>query len=225
VLDPFCGCGTAVHAAQKLGRVWIGIDITPLATALIKSRLYDAFKIEAKKDYDLIGEPTTLSDAKHLAIQDRYQFQWWALGLIPARPYGGQADSKTGKKGADKGIDGVMTFSDSTQGSDKRIIIQVKSGKVKSSDIRDLHGTVEREKNAVMGIFVTLEPPSRNMELEAMEIGYYHSQGFNRDYPKIQILTIEQLLAGEKVKFPGTDTTLKQAQREQVVVTQRDLLI
>lgn len=224
VLDPFCGCGTAVHAAQKLGRVWMGIDITPLATALIKSRLYDAFKIEAKKDYDLIGEPTTLSDAKHLAKQDRYQFQWWALGLIPARPYGGQADSKTGKKGADKGIDGVMTFSDSTQGSDKRIIIQVKSGKVNSSDIRDLHGTVEREKNAVMGIFITLEPPSRNMELEAMEIGYYHSQGFNRDYPKIQILTIEQLLAGEKVKFPGTDTTLKQAQREQVVVTQRDLL-
>jgi len=173
ILDPFCGCGTAVHAAQKLGRIWVGIDITPLATALIKSRLYDAFKIEAKKDYDLIGEPTTLSDAKHLANQDRYQFQWWALGLIPARPYGGQAGSKTGKKGADKGIDGVMTFSDSTNDTDKRIIIQVKSGKVKSSDIRDLNGTVDREKNAVMGIFITLEPPSRNMELEAMEIGYW----------------------------------------------------
>jgi len=224
ILDPFCGCGTAVHAAQKLGRIWVGIDITPLATALIKSRLYDAFKIEAKKDYDLIGEPTTLSDAKHLANQDRYQFQWWALGLIPARPYGGQAGSKTGKKGADKGIDGVMTFSDSTNDTDKRIIIQVKSGKVKSSDIRDLNGTVDREKNAVMGIFITLEPPSRNMELEAMEIGYYHSEGFNRDYPKIQILTIEQLLAGEKVKFPGTDTTLKQAQREYIEVKQRDLL-
>jgi site-specific DNA-methyltransferase (adenine-specific) len=224
ILDPFCGCGTAVHAAQKLGRIWVGIDITPLATALIKSRLYDAFKIEAKKDYDLIGEPTTLSDAKHLANQDRYQFQWWALGLIPARPYGGQAGSKTGKKGADKGIDGVMTFSDSTHDSDKRIIIQVKSGKVKSSDIRDLNGTVDREKNAVMGIFITLEPPSRNMELEAMEIGYYHSEGFNRDYPKIQILTIEQLLAGEKVKFPGTDTTLKQAPREFNQIKQQDLL-
>jgi len=159
-----------------------------------------------------------------LANQDRYQFQWWALGLIPARPYGGQAGSKTGKKGADKGIDGVMTFSDSTNDTDKRIIIQVKSGKVKSSDIRDLNGTVDREKNAVMGIFITLEPPSRNMELEAMEIGYYHSEGFNRDYPKIQLLTIEQLLAGEKVKFPGTDTTLKQAQREYIEVKQRDLL-
>jgi site-specific DNA-methyltransferase (adenine-specific) len=224
ILDPFCGCGTAVHAAQKLGRIWVGIDITPLATTLIKSRLYDAFKIEAKKDYDVIGEPTTLSDAKHLSTQDRYQFQWWALGLIPARPYGGQAGSKTGKKGADKGIDGVMTFSDSTSDMDKRIIIQVKSGKVKSGDIRDLNGTVDREKNAVMGVFITLEPPSHNMELEVMEIGYYHSEGFNRDYPKIQLLTIEQLLAGEKVKFPGTDTTLKQAQREHAEIKQQDLL-
>ena len=146
------------------------------------------------------------------------------MGLIPARPYGGQAGSKTGKKGADKGIDGVMTFTDSSSDSDKRIIIQVKSGKVKSGDIRDLNGTVDREKNAVMGVFITLEPPSHNMELEAMEIGYYHSQGFNRDYPKIQIFTIEQLLAGEKVKFPGTDTTLKQAQREHIEIKQRDLL-
>jgi len=216
ILDPFCGCGTAVHAAQKLGRVWIGVDITPLATALIKSRLYNAFNIQAKKDYDLIGEPTTLADAQHLAQQDRYQFQWWALGLLPARPFGGQAGAKTGKKGADKGIDGIMTFRDSANGVDKRIIVQVKSGKVSSRDIRDLNGTVDREKNAVMGVFVTLEPPSHNMELEVMELGDYHSVGFNRSYPKIQILTIEQLLDGARVQFPGADTTLKQAQREQV---------
>jgi len=216
VLDPFCGCGTAVHAAQKLGRVWIGVDITPLATALIKSRLYNAFNIQAKKDYDLIGEPTTLTDAQHLAQQDRYQFQWWALGLLPARPFGGQAGAKTGKKGADKGIDGIMTFRDSANGVDKRIIVQVKSGKVSSRDIRDLNGTVDREKNAVMGVFITLEPPSHNMELEVMELGDYHSEGFNRTYPKIQILTIEQLLDGARVQFPGADTTLKQAQREQV---------
>jgi len=216
ILDPFCGCGTAVHAAQKLGRVWIGVDITPLATALIKSRLYNAFNIQAKKDYDLIGEPTTLTDAQHLAQQDRYQFQWWALGLLPARPFGGQAGAKTGKKGADKGIDGIMTFRDSANGVDKRIIVQVKSGKVSSRDIRDLNGTVDREKNAVMGVFVTLEPPSHQMELEVMELGDYHSVGFNRSYPKIQILTIEQLLDGARVQFPGADTTLKQAQREQV---------
>jgi site-specific DNA-methyltransferase (adenine-specific) len=226
VLDPFCGCGTAVHAAHKLQRIWAGIDITPLATTLIKSRLYDAFKIEAKKDYDLIGEPTTLSDAQHLATQDRYQFQWWALGLLPARPYGGQGDSKQGKKGADKGIDGIITFQDSYDGIDKRIIVQVKSGKVASRDLRDLHGTVEREKNAVMGVFITLEPPSQKMEIEQMEIGYYHSVTLNRDYPKIQILTIEQLLAGAKLKIPGgMDTTLKHAQAEQVGLVKQNPLL
>jgi len=224
VLDPFCGCGTAVHAAQKLNRIWAGIDITPLATTLIKSRLYDAFGIKAKKDYDLFGEPTTLDDAQHLANQDRYMFQWWALGLLPARPHGGHGDSKEGKKGSDKGIDGVMTFQDSAGGVHKRIIVQVKSGKVSSRDIRDLNGTVDREKNAVIGVFVTLEKPSRNMEIEALEIGRYVSEGFNRDYPKIQILTIEQLLAGEKVLFPGTDTTLKQAQREMQSSGEQQLL-
>jgi len=213
VLDPFCGCGTAVHAAQKLGRIWAGIDITPLATTLIKSRLFDAFGIEAKKDYDLFGEPTTLADAEHLAKQDRYQFQWWALGLIPARPQGGQGDSKEGKKGADKGIDGVMTFQDTTNGVHKRIMVQVKSGKVKSGDIRDLNGTVDREKNAVMGVFITLQKPSSDMEIEAMSYDPYQS-GFNRHYPKVQIFTIEQLLNGAKVQVPGSDTTLKQAQRE-----------
>jgi len=215
VLDPFCGCGTAIHAAYKLERIWVGIDITPLATTLIKSRLYSAFKIEAKKDYELLGEPTTLADAHHLAQQDRYQFQWWALGLLPAFPYGGQGDSKQGKKGSDKGIDGIMTFRDSGEDHEKRIIVQVKSGKVSSRDIRDLNGTVDREKNAVIGVFITLEPPSRNMVLEALELGRYKSVVFKREYPKIQILTLEDLLNGAKVQFPGTDTTLKQAQREE----------
>ncbi len=215
----------SLHAAQKLGRIWIGIDITRLATTLIKSRLYDAFQIEAKKDYDLIGEPPTLTEAHHLATQDRYQFQWWALGLIPARPQGGQADSKTGKKGKDKGIDGIMTFQDTISGPHKRIIIQVKSGKVTSRDIRDLNGTVDREK-AVIGVFITLEPASRDMEIEALEIGKWHCDSFDRDYPKIQILTIEELLDGAKPQFPGLkDTTLPKAQREQEnQVEQKSLL-
>lgn len=217
VLDPFCGCGTATHAAQKLGRTWIGIDITYLATTLIKSRLADAFGLLPKKDYDLIGEPTTLSEAQHLATQDRYQFQWWALGLLPARPQGGTGDSKEGKKGSDNGIDGVMTFQDDLKGTHKRILVQVKSGKVKSGDIRDLLGTVNSEKNAVMGVFVTLEPPSRNMETAALSADRWQSENFARkDYPKIQILTIEELLNGKKVEFPDSrDRTLSKAQREQ----------
>ena len=194
------------------------VDYNNIKTVLrqIKSR--------QKKDYHIIGEPITLSDARHLAEQDRYLFQWWALGLLPARPYGGQADEKKGKKGADKGIDGIMTFQDTAGGAHKRIIVQVKSGKVSSRDIRDLNGTVDREKNAVIGVFITLEKPSRNMEMEALEAGRYRSEGFNRDYPKIQILTIEQLLSGEKVQFPGTDTTLKQAQREMKNIGEQQLL-
>jgi len=224
ILDPFCGCGTAVHAAQKLKLKWIGIDVTPLATTLIKSRLYEAFGIEAKKDYDLFGEPTTLADAEILAQgKDRYPFQWWALGLLPAHPHGGHGDSKEGKKGKDKGIDGIMTFKDSPTKVHKRIIVQVKSGKVSSDHIRDLHGTVEREKAAI-GVFVTLKKPTQNMEIEALEAGRYKSEHFQRDYPKIQILTIEQLFAGAKVQFPGTDTTLKPAQREPQNAGEQQLL-
>lgn len=98
----------------------------------------------------------------------------------------------------------------------------MKSGKVSSRDLRDLHGTVEREKNAVMGVLITLEPSSRNMELEQMESGYYHSVGLNRDYPKLQILTIEQLLAGAK---RGMATTLKHAQAEQIGLVEQKLLL
>ncbi|MCK4790711.1 MAG: hypothetical protein KAV87_43650, partial [Desulfobacteraceae bacterium] len=103
VLDPFCGCGTTIAAAEKLGRKWIGIDITYLAVSLMKSRLKDMFG--NKVNYEVIGEPTALSDAKALAEQDPYQFQWWALGLVGARPV-------EQKKGADKGIDGRLYFHD-----------------------------------------------------------------------------------------------------------------
>ncbi|CAK8720368.1 Methyltransferase [Candidatus Electronema halotolerans] len=213
VLDPFCGCGTTIHAAQKLKRKWIGIDITHLAIALQKYRLKDAFGIVEKEDYEVIGEPESLADAKQLASDDRYQFQWWALSLIQARPAGGEIGSRQGKKGKDKGIDGIITFIDDARSRPKRLIVQVKSGKVKSGDIRDLVGTIEREK-AALGVFITLEQPTRDMKTEAASAGFYHSLEWNRDYPKIQILTIEDLLAGTAVQMPGRAQTYKQAQRE-----------
>src|SRR5581483_10055865 len=166
VLDPFCGCGTAIAAAQKLGRRWIGIDITHLAIALQKNRLKDMFGLQPGKDYQVIGEPQDLASAKQLAQEDRYQFQFWALSLVQARPYGGQEGSKRGKKGSDKGVDGVITFIDDPRSKPKRALVQVKSGHVKSGDVRDLRGTVERE-GAALGIFITLEPPSHDMEKEA----------------------------------------------------------
>jgi site-specific DNA-methyltransferase (adenine-specific) len=211
VLDPFCGCGTAIAAAQKLERHWIGIDVTHLAIALQKYRLQDSFNISAGKDYQVVGEPCDESSAAQLARDDRYQFQWWALSLVGAKPLGGEGDSKTGKKGKDRGIDGVINFVEA-KGKPQRVMVQVKSGHVNSGLIRDLRGTVERE-NAAIGVFITLEPPTKDMEKEALAAGYYTSELWQKDYQRIQILTIAQLLAGADVQMPAAHGTFKQAQR------------
>ncbi len=215
VLDPFCGCGTTIHAAQKLKRRWIGIDITHLAIALQKYRLKDAFNLMEKADYALIGEPQDVAAARQLAQDDRYQFQWWALSLIQAQPVKGQLGSKTGKKGKDEGIDGVITFLDDPKRKPQKLLVQVKSGKVKSGDIRDLVGAVEREQAAI-GVFLTLEPPTKDMEKEAIAAGTYHSTVWNKSFPKIQILTIEDIFNGATVKMPPSASTYKKAQRETV---------
>ena len=162
--------------------------------------------------FKIVGEPTDDGAAKQLAQDDRYQFQWWALSLVKAKPLGGQEGSKTGKKGSDKGIDGVITFIDDNTGKPKRVLVQVKSGHVKSGDIRDLVGTVQRE-NAAIGVFITLEPPSRDMTTEAVTAGYYESPGWNQKYPRIQIRTVTELLKGAKIDMPPQHGTFKQAQR------------
>lgn len=216
VLDPFCGCGTTIAAAQKLDRRWIGIDITHLSIALQKYRLADAFKLVAGADYDVVGEPVDLDAARQLAQDNRYQFQWWALSLIRARPLGGEAGSKQGKKGADQGIDGVIHFVDDASGKPKRALVQVKSGKVSSRDIRDLVGTIRRE-GAAIGVFVTLEAPTTPMITEATQAGFYRSPGWNRDYPALQIVTVEELLGGKTLAMPPTSVTFAQAEREQGV--------
>jgi site-specific DNA-methyltransferase (adenine-specific) len=195
VLDPFCGCGTAVVAAQKLNRRWIGIDITHLAINLMRNRLRDSFP---SIQFEVIGEPVDLAGAKALAHQDRYQFQWWALGLIGARPIGEQ------KKGADKGIDGVIRFMDDTTGKPKRVVAQVKSGHVGVNVVRELKTVAA---NDAIGILLTLEPPTSPMKVEAVAAGYYHSPIWNKDYPKIQILTIEELLDGKTIDMPTQTQT------------------
>jgi DNA modification methylase len=220
ILDPFCGCGTSIAAAQKLGRRWVGIDITHLSIALQKYRLEQSFP---GISFKVVGEPEDLGAAQQLARDDRYQFQWWALSLIRARPLGGEAGSKTGKKGSDKGIDGVITFLDDASNKPKRVLIQVKSGKVKSGDIRDLVGTLQREA-AQIGVFVTLEEPSRDMLTEAAAAGVYRSPGWQRDYPKLQILTIAELLRGAEIKMPPPHGTFKQAQRVQLPEAEQGML-
>ena len=162
--------------------------------------------------FKVVGEPPDYGAAKQLAQDDRYQFQWWALSLVKAKPLGGQEGSNIGKKGSDKGIDGVITFIDDAYSKPKRVLVQVKSGHVKSGDVRDLRGTVEREK-AIIGVFITLEEPTRDMKTEAVSAGYYESPGWNQKYPRIQILTIAELLRGAKVDMPPQYGTFRQAQK------------
>lgn len=209
VLDPFCGCGTAVAVAQKLNRQWIGIDITHLAITLIKKRLRDSFGDEIEKQYEVFGEPVDLKGAIELAEQDKYQFQWWALGLVGARP-------EEQKKGADRGIDGRRTFFEGADRHPEQILISVKGGKTSSPHVRDLVGTMEREK-AALGLLITLNEPTRDMIKEAASAGFYSSEHSGTKHPKLQILTIERLLDGHKPDLPPiatygySDPTFKKA--------------
>jgi site-specific DNA-methyltransferase (adenine-specific) len=191
VLDPFCGCGTAVVAAQKLDRKWIGIDITHLAITVMKQRLEDSFP---GLEYEVVGQPVDVAGARALARQDRYQFQWWALGLVGAQPRGGER-----KKGADAGIDGVIAFPDDAKGKALRVIVQVKSGGVQAKDIRDLKGVVDDKD---LGLFITLAPPTQPMRTAALEAGHHESALWVRRFPRIQIMTVEELLAGKKPDLP-----------------------
>ncbi|MGD0827658.1 MAG: DNA methyltransferase [Desulfobaccales bacterium] len=209
VLDPFCGCGTAIAVAERLHRRWLGIDITHLAITLIKNRLHTAFDNEIA-DYVVIGVPKDLAGAKALARQNRYQFEWWALGLVDARP----AQEK--KKGPDTGIDGIINFIDDPSGKAKRVVVQVKSGKVTLNQIRDLKGVLEREKAAI-GAFISLAEPTALMIKEAATAGLYepeHLPGLR--YPRLQILTIAELLLGKKLVYPriAPDVTFKKAPRQ-----------
>ncbi len=215
VLDPFAGCGTTIDAAQKLGRRWIGIDITHLSIALLKYRLENTHGLTAGKEYAIVGEPVDYTGALQLAQDDRYQFQWWALSLIRAKPQGGSAGSKQGKKGADGGVDGVIVFEDEAGGKANRALVQVKSGHVNAGTIRDLIGTVNNEKAAI-GILITLEEPSQPMKTAAAAAGFYHSPGWNDDYPRIQILTVNDLLTGQAhARHPSMNISFKQAARTQ----------
>ena len=207
VLDPFGGCGTTVHAAQKTGRQWIAIDITYLAINLIKRRLRDAFG-EALQ-FQEKGQPTDFHSAQRLAELDKFQFQHWALSLIDARPL------KEGDgKGADRGVDGLLYFYESKD-ERRKIIVQVKGGGVKRGDVATLLGDVNNQK-AAGGILLTLEKPTGPMRDEAADAGRYESKLWHdKDYPKIQILTVEGLLGKtERIDAPPQMNPFAKAQRE-----------
>ena len=206
VLDPFCGCGTAVAAAHKLERQWLGIDITHLAVALMKNRLKTAFDLDAGQDYDVIGEPQDEGSARALWEQDPYQFQFWAVSLLEAQPQSEQ------RRGADRGVVGMLYFIDGQRRAPQKVVLQVKGGRVSSPQVRDLVGVVEREQ-AAMGLFISLETPTRDMRQEASAAGVYHSDLWARDYSKIQLRTIDEMLSGQGFELPPRPGDYQPAQR------------
>ncbi len=212
VLDPFCGCGTTIHAAQKLERNWIGIDITHLAISLIEKRLKDAFP---GIKYEVHGTPNDVDGARALAKQDKYQFQWWAVSLVNAIPYGGK------KKGADSGIDGYIYFKPDGKTTEKAVV-SVKGGdNVNVAMIRDLAHVVDREK-AKIGVFITLAEPTAPMRTEAIKAGFFKPL-YGQECAKIQILTIRELFEGRQPNIPLIDTSAFRTAKLEAQATQPGL--
>ena len=210
VLDPFCGCGTAIAAAEALGRRWIGIDITHLAIGLIKHRLVDTYGPGITSTYEVIGEPTDVDGARELAETYPFQFQAWALGLVGAR------SASSAKKGGDKGIDGRLYFHDGGPAGDtKQIIFSVKAGQTMvPSFIHALVGVIDREK-AQIGVLLSFTAPTAGMRAEAASAGFYESP-WGGKFPRIQLLTVGELLEGKTVDYPhmtGGNVTHRRAAR------------
>ncbi len=207
VLDPFCGCGTTIHAAEKMGRRWIGIDITHLAIGLIRRRLVEAFPTV---QYEVVGVPKDAGAARLLAETDKYQFQFWALSMIEAVPY------KGGRKGADGGVDGYIFFKPDGKTTEKAVVSVKGGANVGVGMIRDLIATIEREK-AKVGILLSLEDATSKMRIEAAAAGLYKTEILG-DFPRIQILTVEDLFEGRRPHLPWIDPTVfKKAKREKTV--------
>lgn len=212
ILDPFCGCGTAVVAAEKLGREWIGIDITHLAIALIKKRITDHFP-DAK--FAVVGEPRSVEDAKTLFEASAFQFESWAVSLLGGQPY-------KSKGGGDSGIDGLLYFKD-YEGKFHRIIIEVKGGGYHPKEVRALKAVIDREE-APMGILIALNSPTKGMISEAAALGKWKMPGSKRDYPILQLITISDIFNGKRPDLPDTSETLKKSKREKRTKQQGRLL-
>jgi site-specific DNA-methyltransferase (adenine-specific) len=201
VLDPFCGCGTTVIAAEQLGRRWIGIDITVVAVNLVEKRLRENFP---DVEYKVVGVPTDIPSARRLAADDKFDFEKWFVTALGGQPYRSSG-------GGDTGIDGFLYAYDVERGTHK-IIVSVKGGGYGPTAVRDLKGVVERE-GATAGLLLTLNQPSRQSEAEAAGAGRFQMPEVERSYPKVQIFTVEDHFAGKRPDLPDTSGTLKKAAR------------
>lgn len=223
VLDPFGGCGTTAAVAEKLQRNWVIIDITTLAINLVKRRIERIYP-DTKPDLTVEGYPADIAGARELFAQDPFQFEFWCCDLVEASPAGDKTKGKM--KGADRGVDGVITLIEPTRTGRTtyhRVIVQVKGGHVAASQLRDFRGTIEREK-AVAGVFVTLEPPTKAMRQEAVDAGNFTYALTSRKYPVIQIITVEELLNGVRPDLPNVVAYAKVARSSRAVPEQGNLL-
>lgn len=223
VLDPFCGCGTAIIAAETLQLNWIGIDIGYGSIREIKDRLRETFGSNVQ--YELIGEPISLPDAIELAKQDKHQFQWWALDLVGARPIEKKGLNKKKGTGPDGGEDGVLYFQDELGGRVKKIIFSVKGGEeIGVGDIRDLIGTVDTKK-ADLGVFISIKRRNENEKLfknlskVASMAGFYTSPDGIK-LQRIQVITVEELLDGKRIGYQGTNVTFERKRPSSTVARQ-----
>ncbi|MDR2126552.1 MAG: restriction endonuclease [Prevotellaceae bacterium] len=209
VLDAYCGCGTTIAVAQRLKRKWIGIDITFQSISLIVKRLNDSYGKHTMQNIYLHGIPQDIESAKNLAhkSKSRKEFEIWAI-----MTYSNNKAIPNEKKGADRGIDGKMYISVS-QREYKPILFSVKSGHIGVAQIRDFIGTIEREQ-AAAGIFITLESPTKPMIQEAKCAGKYTNPLTGNPIERLKIVTIEEIIAGERENFPNTVDVVNKAERK-----------
>ena len=219
ILDAYCGCGTTVAVAERLNRNWIGVDITYQSISLILKRLEDSFGKSVLNDIEINGIPEDFESAVALAHKKddktRKEFEKWAV-----LTYSNNRAMINEKKGADAGIDGIAYMLDRNENNDtelKQVLFSVKSDKAPHvSYIRDLHGTIEREQAAI-GYFITLFPPTRGMIAECKKIGKYKNSLVEQEYPKIEIVTVEDILNGKRITIPTSQqiAVVKSAEKKQ----------
>jgi len=204
ILDPFCGCGTAITAAQQLDRKWMGIDVTTLAIDLIDARLRHTYGESVQESYEILGIPRDLTGAKALFARSPFEFERWCVMLVDGQP--------NEKQVGDRGIDGVIRIPVDAKGKSERILVSVKGGATNPGHVRDLVGTVQSER-AAMGVFICMKTPTKAMIDAANRSGLYTYPVNSKKYPKVQIITVEELLAGQRPNMPVSLLPYFQAKR------------
>ncbi|MGW3442995.1 DNA methyltransferase [Streptomyces sp. NPDC001076] len=204
ILDPFCGCGTSIDAAQKNGRRWIGMDVTTLAIDLIDARLRHVYGESIQDTYEILGTPKEMAGAVKLFEKSPFEFERWCVMQVDGQP--------NEKQVGDKGVDGVIRFPIDNKGNSQRVLVSVKGGATNPGHVRDLIGTVASQK-AAMGVFICMNKPTKAMIEAANHSGVYKHPGNGQPFPKVQIITVAELLEGKQPKLPVTLLPFFQAQR------------